>query len=110
MRTSNYRTPKNQTSLPWKWIVIVIAISVVFFLSKSLWDSSIDEKWTFLNVTPWSGGQVSILSLGWKKRDIEKEGKLFTSDASLSITAWSATIWDDTITLFMDKWWEIFDP
>ncbi len=107
MRTSNYRTPKNQTSLPWKWIVIVIAISVVFFLSKSLWDSSIDEKWTFLNVTPWSGGQVSILSLGWKKRDIEKEGKLFTSDASLSITAWSATIWDDTITLFMDKWWEL---
>ncbi len=107
MRTSNYRTSKNQKSLPWKWILAIIAIGLVFFLSKSLWDSSSEEKWTFLRVTPWSGGQVSILSLGWKKREIEWEWKLYSSDASLSIAAWSATIWDDTITLFMDKWGEL---
>lgn len=107
MRTSNYRAQKNQKSLSWKWILVIIAIGLVFFLSKSLWDSSSEEKWTFLKVTPWSGGQVSILSLGWKKRDIEWEWKLYNSDTSLSITAWSATIWDDTITLFMDKWGEL---
>lgn len=107
MRNSQYRTPKHQSSLPWRWIYSIVVIIALFFLVKSFWGSPADEKWTFLNVTTGSGGQASVLSLGWKKREIEWEWKLYSSDASLSIIAGSATIGDDSITLFMDKWWEI---
>ncbi len=108
MRPSNYRTSsRTEKSLPWKWILSLVAIGAILFLSSYLGETSSEEKWTFLNVRAGSGSQISILSLGGKKRTIESEGKLYSNDSSLSVIAGSATIWDDLITMYMDKWWEL---
>ena len=108
MRSSSpYRPSRTSASFPWKWIGVILSIIAVIFIGKYFW-STTEMQGDFVSLGVGSGGEASITSLAGKKRNVDTESKLYTTDSSISVSRGTMILGANEYNIDLDKWGEMW--
>lgn len=99
---SSYRSSRSKSNIQWKWIALaIVAIFSVYWIFSSK-DSSNSGNGEHLSVTLEKESVGSITTASGKKKQIDKEWKLYANNETLTITTWSSKLSNSGIVAYMD--------